>query len=109
VPFLLYLLRLLPPISTLFPYTTLFRSHTYEITLQFSEDLQDSGLSVIVTPAGYYEENTFYVNGEESENRLSMNAHTYFNLFLQRSEEHTSELQSRFDLVCRLLLEKKIS
>ena len=60
------------------------KGHTYEITLQFSEGLQDSGLSVIVTPAGYYEENTFYVNGEESENRLSMNAHTYFNLFLQK-------------------------
>ncbi len=60
------------------------QGHTYEIRLQFSDELLDSGLSVIVTPAGYYQENTLYVNGEESENRLSMNAHTYFNLFLKK-------------------------
>ena len=58
--------------------------HTYEVSLEFSDELLDSGLSVFVTPAGYYPENSFYVNGEESENRLSMNAHTYFNLFLKR-------------------------
>ena len=60
------------------------KGHTYEIRLEFSDELLDSGLSVIVTPAGYYGENLLYVNGEESENRLSMNAHTYFNLFLKR-------------------------
>ena len=60
------------------------KGHTYEIRLEFSEELLDSGLSVIVTPAGYYQENALYVNGEESENRLSMNAHTYFNLFLKK-------------------------
>ena len=60
------------------------KGHTYEIRLEFSDELLDSGLSVIVTPAGYYGENPLYVNGEESENRLSMNAHTYFNLFLKR-------------------------
>ena len=60
------------------------QGHTYEITLHFTEELLDSGLSVIVTPEGYYEENTLYINGEESESRLSMNAHTYFNLFLKK-------------------------
>ena len=60
------------------------KGHTYEISLYFSDELLDSGLSVIVTPSGYYEENVFYVNGEESDSRLSMNAHTYFNLFLKR-------------------------
>lgn len=60
------------------------KGHTYEIRLEFSDELLDSGLSVIVTPAGYYGENPLYVNGEERENRLSMNAHTYFNLFLKR-------------------------
>lgn len=60
------------------------QGHTYEIRLEFSEELLDSGLSVIVTPEGYYQENTLYVNGKESENRLSMNAHTYFNLFLKK-------------------------
>src|SRR5207249_8600042 len=62
-----------PPISTLFPYTTLFRS------LQF-----------------------FAVPGVTAEELLVVGT-----LLVPRSEEHTSELQSRFDLVCRLLLEKK--
>lgn len=60
------------------------KGHTYEIRLTFSEELADSGLSVIVTPEGYYQENRFFVNGKESGNRLSMNAHTYFNLFLKK-------------------------
>lgn len=58
--------------------------HTYEVMLEFSEGLLDSGLSAVVTPEGYYEDNALYVNGEESAVRLSMNAHTYFNLFLKR-------------------------
>src|SRR5438874_3367076 len=65
-----------PPRSTLFPYTTLFRSHTYLV------------VSAITT--------------------LSYRACRAAKLApLLRSEEHTSELQSRRDLVCRLLLEKK--
>src|SRR5438067_6889875 len=70
-----------PPRSTLFPYTTLFRSHWGKV-------FQLSGASVAVdfrTGDGRY----LFVSVEP------------------RSEEHTSELQSRFDLVCRLLLEKK--
>src|SRR2546429_6643145 len=70
-----------PPRSTLFPYTTLFRSH-------FDSDPGvDGGVGQAVgrLPAG----------GAESPYSLS------------RSEEHTSELQSRLHLVCRLLLEKK--
>src|SRR5437868_12278038 len=63
-----------PPRSTLFPYTTLFRS-------------LDHG-----------EEATVVEHLEELRQRLFV---------CIRSEEHTSELQSRFDLVCRLLLEKK--
>src|SRR2546422_7551304 len=64
-----------PPRSTLFPYTTLFRSG--EFKGDFPKALGDSQ-HVRIPPA----------------------AHT-------RSEEHTSELQSRLHLVCRLLLEKK--
>src|SRR5438067_8858242 len=64
-----------PPRSTLFPYTTLFRS-----ALANSRSETDA--------RGTY---PLHVAAE----------------FGQRSEEHTSELQSRFDLVCRLLLEKK--
>ena len=60
------------------------KGHTYEVSLYFTEELLDSGLSVIVTPEGYYEDNMLYINGEESEHRLSMNAHTYFNLFLKK-------------------------
>src|SRR2546430_13976699 len=71
-----------PPRSTLFPYTTLFRSQ-----IQFS-DLLSSNL--FLTPLhGFY----LFLNPLGSRNR--------------RSEEHTSELQSQSNLVCRLLLEKK--
>src|SRR5438067_9470232 len=71
-----------PPRSTLFPYTTLFRSNKqFSLSDQSRNVLQklDSPLQVMV----FAQEPEF------------------------RSEEHTSELQSRFDLVCRLLLEKK--
>src|SRR2546421_3576494 len=84
-----------PPRSTLFPYTTLFRSvptadlpstpsilPTHAITLG-EEEIADVSLA------------TFYVFDKEN------------TAAAQRSEEHTSELQSRSDLVCRLLLEKK--
>src|SRR5207249_5630909 len=64
-----------PPRSTLFPYTTLFRSICRPGTKQVSEF-------------------------EPYRKSASVETH-------ERSEEHTSELQSRFDLVCRLLLEKK--
>src|SRR5205085_9172966 len=64
-----------PPRSTLFPYTTLFRSN-------------NAGRA----------ENLHFSNSE----RLSIG-----NKLLKRSEEHTSELQSQSNLVCRLLLEKK--
>src|ERR1041385_9493278 len=67
--FFFFLMIRRPPRSTLFPYTTLFRSHNQ----------------------------TFCITG------LGGNS----NLQTPRSEEHTSELQSRLHLVCRLLLEKK--
>src|SRR2546429_1938630 len=67
-----------PPRSTLFPYTTLFRS----------VNRGDIQLDDVVVIAG---------------------AGTLGLLMAQRSEEHTSELQSRLHLVCRLLLEKKKS
>src|SRR2546428_3690156 len=76
-----------PPRSTLFPYTTLFRS---DIGQSFTLDLV---LDIDL--------------GEAS--RSDKLAHTvgYDQVDRMRSEEHTSELQSRSDLVCRLLLEKK--
>src|SRR5947209_16372166 len=84
-----------PPRSTLFPYTTLFRSGT-------------SGLHRNV---GAFEDRLAHVdfNGsvlqaDPDGTRLGIDSEIFFN---SRSEEHTSELQSRQYLVCRLLLEKK--
>src|SRR5438067_10441356 len=71
-----------PPRSTLFPYTTLFRSE-FGVLLSVPFIVSDSA------PIG---SGTVWFPSRE---------------FEPRSEEHTSELQSRFDLVCRLLLEKK--
>src|SRR6266567_6823646 len=68
--FFFFLMIRRPPRSTLFPYTTLFRSHP-------AGDLRRRFLDAIYLPLGV------------------------------RSEEHTSELQSQSNLVCRLLLEKK--
>src|SRR2546429_1986637 len=81
-----------PPRSTLFPYTTLFRS------VELSKPLPD-GLDLVaeVLLTNYGFEPRFF----HSET-YDANAARVF-----RSEEHTSELQSRLHLVCRLLLEKK--
>src|SRR2546422_7081145 len=79
-----------PPRSTLFPYTTLFRSDVHALFLVSACEyidhvaerrtvLQEGGNVLEEDPFGHY----------------------------HRSEEHTSELQSRLHLVCRLLLEKK--
>src|SRR5258707_2032192 len=72
-----------PPRSTLFPYTTLFRS-------RFGEALATFDRALAIDPA----------NIGVLDNRGAA-------LLAMRSEEHTSELQSRQYLVCRLLLEKK--
>src|SRR5260221_6261053 len=84
-----------PPRSTLFPYTTLFRSHS-------CEPLDRSGQHWVERLIG---EEGF----EDLQQRHALLAHgrevdVATNV---RSEEHTSELQSHSDLVCRLLLEKK--
>src|SRR5258708_30510240 len=76
-----------PPRSTLFPYTTLFRSQPY------------SGICICRDPGQFSvpdgQGRTLWQKMAATENRIS------------RSEEHTSELQSPDHLVCRLLLEKK--
>src|SRR2546422_4390692 len=82
-----------PPRSTLFPYTTLFRSRQGAELVPVSRDalagpLMLFGLAEIYILAGEYE--------------AALDQLEYL-----RSEEHTSELQSRLHLVCRLLLEKK--
>src|SRR2546421_5151769 len=71
-----------PPRSTLFPYTTLFRSDLHSFATRRSSD-----------------------RSEEHTSELQSRSDLVCRII--RSEEHTSELQSRSDLVCRLLLEKK--
>src|SRR5690349_21938032 len=74
-----------PPRSTLFPYTTLFRSFNDSVLFRDIEGAEELFAEPWAFRKAY---------------RSAMHA-------FQRSEEHTSELQSRRDLVCRLLLEKK--
>src|SRR5690606_42135292 len=86
-----------PPTSTLFPYTTLFRSRSGR---------RRSGhgrRSPLGRPAGRPELHSEAPLGLPRRRR----AGTAVGAELERSEEHTSELQSRENLVCRLLLEKK--
>src|SRR5699024_12300837 len=88
------------PLSTLFPYTTLFRS----LKSEKSFGVGDFGdLKRMVDWAVYTHQKVIQI--------LPINdttmTHTWTDSYPYRSEEHTSELQSRFDLVCRLLLEKK--
>src|SRR5690554_7167063 len=73
-----------PPRSTLFPYTTLFRSlQAYRFSISWPR---------------------IYPTGEGAPNPAGLD---FYDRLVDRSEEHTSELQSRPHLVCRLLLEKK--
>src|SRR5699024_11743445 len=96
LPFSLCLLILRPtPRSTLFPYTTLFRSRVPGFQ---TVDLAHAGRHAAV---GQQREQAF------QDRSLSHGGSAGEKEHLTRSEEHTSELQSRFDLVCRLLLEKK--
>src|SRR3712207_8105676 len=87
-----------PPRSTLFPYTTLFRSAQLWRALQDFD--KDPGLRVaILTGAG---DKAFSAGRDLKEATREEGV-----ALPPRSEEHTSELQSRQYLVCRLLLEKK--
>src|SRR2546422_6834347 len=92
-----------PPRSTLFPYTTLFRSRT-DALASFSNfgrrtvHLGAPGQEILSTTPG----NTY-----SSLSGTSMATPHVTGVAALRSEEHTSELQSRLHLVCRLLLEKK--
>src|SRR2546429_2544938 len=82
-----------PPRSTLFPYTTLFRS-----------PLASSRTAVALSLAAIVGARSLYVIWREMGVKARPNGEAVGKV---RSEEHTSELQSRLHLVCRLLLEKK--
>src|SRR5438046_7451879 len=81
-----------PPRSTLFPYTTLFRSHKMA-----SERVTNKRVRLLVFMPYRFE--LLFLRERISDTRIRCPA--------GRSEEHTSELQSLTNLVCRLLLEKK--
>src|SRR3712207_7863726 len=87
-----------PPRSTLFPYTTLFRSWQHVPVMGILARLP---LLLMMCTA---HRRSDHAPGASP----SVNWHVLIASFLARSEEHTSELQSRQYLVCRLLLEKKI-
>src|SRR2546425_9739930 len=80
-----------PPRSTLFPYTTLFRSH-----------LLDQAFVLFGTPRAVAADIRIERDGAAVDDAFDVTLH-----YPNRSEEHTSELQSLAYLVCRLLLEKK--
>src|SRR5947207_10285345 len=93
----------LPPRSTLFPYTTLFRSRTeHSLCPGCGEPVALRTILELIGELGL-RERTICVAG--------IGCYTAFPMIMDvdvlRSEEHTSELQSHSDLVCRLLLEKK--
>src|SRR5690242_21504987 len=91
-----------PPRSTLFPYTTLFRSEDKASTLEFLSQQTYLDMSGRAHPMLEPQEFRFLSIRKgtlDPQERLEMESH--------RSEEHTSELQSHVNLVCRLLLEKK--
>src|SRR3712207_8634089 len=92
-----------PPRSTLFPYTTLFRSHLPESGFRhvFVEYGQDAAGDLVEVRDALGHPYRFAYD------RHHLLRHTDRNGLSFRSEEHTSELQSRQYLVCRLLLEKK--
>src|SRR3712207_8515187 len=93
-----------PPISTLFPYTTLFRSMAAEGSLP-----RDAGLAGVFVRGGDVtaaEQAADDPRAGRDRPRAIFERAVDFAI-VTRSEEHTSELQSRQYLVCRLLLEKK--
>src|SRR2546421_5210376 len=95
-----------PPRSTLFPYTTLFRSVTLddlapgEVVIRVSHSDINYKDALAATGAGKILRRYPLVGGIDLAGVVETSSDA-------RSEEHTSELQSRSDLVCRLLLEKK--
>src|SRR3712207_8102439 len=98
-----------PPRSTLFPYTTLFRSNRPDQAIQVCYDLNGGnfrreidGLTEAMKRLGL--DKGIIVTGDEEDEFATEQGRVYVVKAWKRSEEHTSELQSRQYLVCRLLL-----
>src|SRR2546427_7437430 len=87
-----------PPRSTLFPYTTLFRSIYVELDrARVEAHLRGVGVESALP----------HIGAERAHRLVQRVPRVVLGLVTPRSEEHTSELQSQSNLVCRLLLEKK--
>src|SRR3712207_8250895 len=93
-------MRRRPPRSTLFPYTTLFRSCVLGIDALRATGLVKSDAAIALVFPALFSLGVLGVQRYADDLHLDLDATI-------RSEEHTSELQSRQYLVCRLLLEKK--
>src|SRR5256885_10033160 len=96
-----------PPRSTLFPYTTLFRSHDFGIDPQC--DQVRRAVAQVREHCRWEHAGQPFFSGEVEPciNGMTVALGAYFGQDVDRSEEHTSELQSPCNLVCRLLLEHK--
>src|SRR2546425_4781509 len=90
-----------PPRSTLFPYTTLFRS------LRVIDSLQLTDAHKVATPVNWKQGEDVIIVPAVSDEEARAKFPKGWRALKSRSEEHTSELQSLAYLVCRLLLEKK--
>src|SRR3712207_7897452 len=95
-----------PPRSTLFPYTTLFRSHAAVVEVDPETGKVDLVRYLAVDDCGPAI-NPNLIEGQVHGGIVHGVGQALFEQVAYRSEEHTSELQSRQYLVCRLLLEKK--
>src|SRR5699024_12581485 len=93
------------PTPPLFPYTTLFRSQAGRPATKLSSTTHWINGSQLIAQ-GSFTPRCWLISASDSSVAAGTMRST-MNHWQKRSEEHTSELQSRFDLVCRLLLEKK--
>src|SRR5207249_10165598 len=98
-----------PPPPTLFPYTTLFRSRTHDMNTAnwipdlFMKRVMEGGDWTLFSPSDVPDlHDRWGRRFEEAYTRYEEQAARAELKLFKRSEEHTSELQSRFDLVCRL-------
>src|SRR5438034_8164891 len=95
-----------PPRSTLFPYTTLFRS-ALESILAGHYRIEKRVMLAVELLRGDEPVTRSRILNDVVINKSALARIIEIEAYLNRSEEHTSELQSHSDLVCRLLLEKK--
>src|SRR2546426_6058694 len=98
-----------PPRSTLFPYTTLFRSHHERVGAGFFGGAAVENGELGTLPAGVDDDGDAAASliDDDPGDVEALGFREPEHLAAERSEEHTSELQSPCNLVCRLLLEKK--